>query len=201
MLAFAGLIYGLRIRTIKTSKDLVDGANYYLKEFSSLIVLIFFAAQFCLIFKETNIGVFIVATLTELLDNLQLTGIVLIVFTFIIIVISTLFVPTASTKWAVMSPVVVPMFMQSSFTPEFAQAVFRAADSSIKGMSPLFTYFVILIGFLQIYNKKKRDSIGITDAMSLMLPYSIAFSILWLLILIGFYIIGLPLGVGTGVML
>ena len=201
LLAFAGLIYGLRIRTIKTSKDLVDGANYYLKEFSSLIVLIFFAAQFCLIFKETNIGVFIVATLTELLDNLQLTGIVLIVFTFIIIVISTLFVPTASTKWAVMSPVVVPMFMQSSFTPEFAQAVFRAADSSIKGMSPLFTYFVILIGFLQIYNKKKRDSIGITDAMSLMLPYSIAFSILWLLILIGFYIIGLPLGVGTGVML
>ena len=201
LFAFAGLIYGLRIRTIKTSKDLVDGANYYLKEFSSLIVLIFFAAQFCLIFKETNIGVFIVATLTELLDNLQLTGIVLIVFTFIIIVISTLFVPTASTKWAVMSPVVVPMFMQSSFTPEFAQAVFRAADSSIKGMSPLFTYFVILIGFLQIYNKKKRDSIGITDAMSLMLPYSIAFSILWLLILIGFYIIGLPLGVGTGVML
>ena len=100
-----------------------------------------------------------------------------------------------------MSPVVVPMFMQSSFTPEFAQAVFRAADSSIKGMSPLFTYFVILIGFLQIYNKKKRDSIGIIDAMSLMLPYSIAFSILWLLILIGFYIIGLPLGVGTGVML
>ena len=201
LLAFAGLIYGLRIRTIKTSKDLVDGANYYLKEFSSLIVLIFFAAQFCLIFKETNIGVFIVATLTELLDNLQLTGIVLIVFTFIIILISTLFVPTASTKWAVMSPVVVPMFMQSSFTPEFAQAVFRAADSSIKGMSPMFTYFVILIGFLQIYNKKKRDSIGIIDAMSLMLPYSIAFSILWLLILIGFYIIGLPLGVGTGVML
>jgi len=201
LLAFAGFIYGLRIKTIKTSKDLVDGANYYLKEFSSLLVLIFFAAQFCLIFKETNIGVFIVATLTELLDNLQLTGIVLIVFTFIIVVISTIFVPMASTKWAIMSPVVVPMFMQSSFTPEFAQAVFRAADSSIKGMSPLFTYFVILIGFLQIYNKKKRDSIGIIDAMSLMLPYTIAFSILWLLILVGFYIIGLPIGIGTGVML
>ena len=201
LLAFTGFIYGLRIKTIKSSKDLMDGANYYLKEFSSLLVLIFFAAQFCLIFKETNIGVFIVATLTELLDNLQLTGIVLIVFSFIIVIISSVFVPIASTKWAIMSPVMVPMFMQSSFTPEFAQAVFRAADSSVKGMSPLFTYFVILIGFLQIYNKKKRDSIGITDAMSLMLPYSIAFSILWLLVLIGFYIIGLPLGFNTGVML
>ena len=201
LLAFAGLIYGIRIKTIKSSKDLMDGANYYLKGFSSLIVMIFFAAQFCLIFKETNIGVFIVATLSELVDNLQLTGIVLIIFSFIIVIISSFFVPTASTKWAILSPVMIPMFMQSSFTPEFAQAVFRAADSSVKGVTPLFTYFVILIGFLQIYNTKKRDSIGLTDAMSLMLPYSIAFSILWLLILIGFYIIGLPLGFNAGVML
>ena len=103
--------------------------------------------------------------------------------------ISSVFVPMASTKWAILSPVMVPMFMQSSFTPEFAQAVFRAADSSVKGITPLFTYFVILIGFLQIY------------AMGLMVPYFIAFSILWLLILIGFYIIGLPLGFNAGVML
>lgn len=201
LLAFAGLIYGIRIKTIKSSKDLMDGASYYLQGFSSLLVMIFFAAQFCLIFKETNIGIFIVATLCELLSNLQLTGIVLIVFSFIIVMICSIFVPMASTKWAIMSPVMVPMFMQSSFTPEFAQAVFRAADSSIKGMTPMFTYFVILIGFLQIYNKKKRDAIGLTDAMSLMLPYCIAFSILWLLILVGFYIIGLPLGFNTGVML
>lgn len=201
LFAFAGLIYGLRIKSIKSSKDLMEGANYYLKGFSSLIVLIFFAAQFCLIFKETNIGIFIVATFAELLDGLQLTGFVLIIFSFIVIAISSFFVPMASTKWAILSPVVVPMFMQSSFTPEFAQAVFRAADSSVKGITPLFTYFVILIGFLQIYNTKKKDSIGLVDAMGLMVPYTIAFSILWLIILIAFYIIGLPLGFNIGVML
>ena len=201
LLAFAGLIYGIRIKTIKTSKDLMDGASYYLKGFSSLLVMIFFAAQFCLIFKETNIGVFVVASLTELLGNLQLTGIILIVFSFIIVMLSSVFVPVASTKWAILSPVMVPMFMQSSFTPEYAQAVFRAADSSIKGVTPLFTYFVILIGFLQIYNAKRKDSVSLTDAISLMMPYSIAFSILWLLILIGFYIIGLPIGFNAGVML
>ena len=201
LLAFAGLVYGLRIKTIKTSKDLMEGANYYLKGFSSLLVMIFFAAQFCLIFKETNIGVFIVASLSELLGNLQLTGFVLIIFSFIIVTISSVFVPMASTKWAILSPVMVPMFMQSSFTPEFAQAVFRAADSAVKGITPLFTYFVILIGFLQIYNTKKKDMIGLVDAMGLMVPYTIAFSILWLLILIAFYIIGLPLGFNAGVML
>ena len=201
LLAFAGLIYGLRVKTIKNNKDIMNCMSYYLKGFSSLLVLIFFAAQFCLIFKETNIGVFIVVSLSEMLGNMQLTGIVLIIFTFIIIAISTFFVPALGTKWAILSPVIVPMFMQSSFTPEFSQAVFRAADSSVKGITPLFTYFVILIGFLQIYKSKKKDIITLTDAMSLMVPYTIAFSILWFLIIIGFYIIGLPLGLNTGVML
>jgi aminobenzoyl-glutamate transport protein len=200
LFAFSGIIYGIRIRTIKTSKDLMEGANYYLKGFSSLLVMIFFAAQFCLIFKETNIGVFIVASLSELLGNLQLTGFVLIVFSFLIVTISSVFVPMASTKWAILSPIMVPMFMQSSFTPEFAQAVFRAADSSMKGMTPLFTYFVILIGFLQIYNRKK-ESVTLVDALSLIAPYSIAFSIVWLILLLAFYIIGLPLGFNAGVML
>ena len=200
LIAFAGFIYGLKVKTVKSSKDLMDGANYYLQGFSSIIVLIFFAAQFCLIFKETNIGIFVVASLTEFMEGLKLTGIVLIVFSFLVTLISSVFVPVASTKWAILSPVMVPMFMQSSFTPEFAQAVFRAADSSMKGMTPLFTYFVILIGFLQIYNKKK-EVVSLVDALSLVAPYSIAFSILWLLLLIVFYIIGLPLGFSTGVML
>ena len=201
LLAFAGFIYGLKVKSIRTSKDLMDGANYYLKGVSSILVLIFFAAQFCLIFKETNIGVFIVASLAELLDNLKLTGIVLIVFSFIITLLSSVFVPGAATKWAILSPIMVPKFMQNSFTPEFAQAVFRAADSSMKGMTPLFTYFVILIGFLQIYNTKKKDVISLVDALGLIAPYSIAFAVLWLIILIAFYIIGIPLGFNTGVMI
>ena len=200
-LGFTGLIYGIRVKTIKNNKDLMDCMSYYLKGFASLLILIFFAAQFVLIFKETNIGVFIVVSLSELLDNLQLSGIVLIILTFIIVTICTLFVPNLSTKWAIMSPVLVPMFMQSSFTPEFSQAVFRAADSASKGMTPLFTYFVILLGFLQIYNNKKKDIITLTDGMGLMLPYTIAFNIAWLLLILAFYIIGLPLGLTTNVML
>ena len=93
------------------------------------------------------------------------------------------------------------MFMQSSLTPEFAQAVFRAADSSVKGITPLFTYFVILIGFLQIYNKKKNDPVTISRAISLMTPYTVAFTILWLTIVIVFYTLGIPIGIATKVTL
>ena len=201
LLMVAGLVYGLRVKAIKNNHDFVDGMNYYLKDLSSLLVLIFFAAQFCLIFKQTNLGVFIVSFLINWISELQLTGIVLVLITFFLTVISTFLVPVASTKWAMIAPIIIPMFMQSSLTPEFAQAVFRAADSSVKGITPLFTYFVILIGFLQIYNKKKDDTITISRAISLMAPYTIAFTILWLAIVIVFYFLGIPIGLNTSVTL
>ena len=201
LLMLAGLVYGLRVKTFKNNRDFVDGLNYYLKDLSSLLVLIFFAAQFCLIFKQTNLGIFVVASLTNWVGNLQLTGIVLVLITFFLTLVSTFLVPVASTKWAILAPIIVPMFMQSSLTPEFAQAVFRAADSSVKGITPLFTYFVILIGFLQIYNKKKNDPVTISRAISLMTPYTVAFTVLWLAIVIVFYTLGIPIGIATKVTL
>ena len=195
----AGLVYGLRVKTIKNNRDFVDGMNYYLKDLSSLLILIFFAAQFCLIFKQTNLGIFVVSILINWISELELTGIVLVLLTFFLTIIATFLVPGSSTKWAMMAPIIVPMFMQSSLTPEFAQAVFRAADSSVKGITPIFTYFVILIGFLQIYNKKKDDTITISRALSLMKPYTIAFTLLWLAIVIVFYFLGIPIGINTSV--
>ena len=201
LLMILGLVYGLRVKTIENNRDFVDGMNYYLKDLSSLLVLIFFAAQFCLIFKQTNIGVFILSYVTNFLSNLKLSGLVLVLITFAVVSLSSIIVPAASTKWAILSPVLVPMYMQSSLTPEFAQAVFRAADSATKGITPLFTYFVILIGFLQIYNKKENDTVTISRAISLMMPYTLAFTVLWLAIVIVFYFLGIPLGINTAVTL
>ena len=201
LLMLAGLVYGLRVKTIKNNKDFVDGMNYYLKDLSSLLVLIFFAAQFCLIFRQTNIGVFIVSYVTNILSNLELTGITLVLITFAVVALSSLLVPATSTKWAILSPVIVPMFMQSSLTPEFSQVVFRAAESSLRGITRIFTYFVILIGFLQIYNNKKEETVTISRAVSLMTPYTIAFTRLWLVIVIIFFILGLPIGINTNVTL
>lgn len=201
LLMLAGLVYGLRVKNIQNNRDFVDGMNYYLKDVSSLLILIFFAAQFCLIFKQTNLGVFIISFLTNWISELELTGLVLVLVSFFLSLISTFLVPVASTKWAIMAPIIVPKFMQSSLTPEFAMAVFRAGDSAIKGITPLFTYFVILIGFLQIYNTKKNETVTISRALSLMTPYAIAFTILWLTIVIVFYFLGIPIGISTNVTL
>lgn len=200
-LMIVGLIYGIRVKTFKGNRDFVDSMGHYLTDISPILVLIFFASQFISIFKKSNIGIFIISSLAEILGNLEVTGILLIIISFVVVIISSIFVPVASTKWAILAPVLVPMYMTSSMTPEFATAVFRAADSSVKGITPLFTYFVILIGFLQIYNKKEKETITITDAISLMVPYTIAFTILWLLIILGFYIIGIPIGPGISTVL
>jgi len=201
LLIISGTIYGFRVKTFKNNMDLVDGMNHYLKGVSSILVLIFFASQFCLIFQQTNMGIFIVTSLTEFLNSIEVSGLLLVILTFLITIICSIFVPASVTKWAILSPVVVPMFMQSSLTPEFSQAVFRAADSAVRGVTPLFAYFVIFLGFLQIYDKKKNDMISLTDAVSLMIPYAIVYVILWFIIILGFYIIGIPIGFGTGVML
>jgi len=201
LLTISGSIYGLRVKTIKNNRDLVDGMSYYLKGVASILVLIFFASQFCLIFQQTNIPIFVVSSLAEFLNSIEVSGLLLVILTFIITILSTIFIPTAATKWAILSPVVVPMFMQSSLTPEFSQVVFRAADSCLKGVTPLFAYFVVFIGFLQIYDKRKNDVISLTDAIGLMAPYAIAYTILWFIIILAFYIIGIPIGIETGVML
>ena len=152
---------------------------------------------FCLIFKETNIGVFIVASLSELLGNLQLTGFVLIIFSFIIVTISSVFVPMASTKWAILSPVMVPMFMQSNISPQFAQIVLRAGDSMTKGFTPFLASFVIYIGYLNMYNLYRDKPYSIRKSLSMIAPYFGIISLTWILIVVGWYIVGIPIGPGV----
>lgn len=101
-----------------------------------------------MIFKETNIGLFIVASFSELLNGMQLSGLSLVVITFLVVAISSFFVPMASTKWAMLSPVIVPMFMQASMTPEFAMAVLELL---IVVLRVLLLYLVILLFLLVFY--------------------------------------------------
>jgi len=196
-----GLFYGIGAKTIKNNKEFCDTLGHSLDGTGKTLVLIFFASTFISIFKQTEIGTLLVAALTNLLNAVEFSAIPLIILLFIIAAITTLVVPSSISKWAIISGVAIPVFMNAGLTPEFAQAVFRAADSCVKGVTPLFTYFVIFIGFLQIYDKRKNDVISITDAISLMASYAIIYTILWLLIILAFYIIGIPLGIDTGVML
>ena len=192
-----GIAYGIGSESIKNDKELFTKISERLSNLGLLVVLTFFAAQFIAIFKETNIGVVITAGLTNLLKILPLSGIALILFAVIIIAISNLFVTTSLAKWQIISPVLIPAMMQMNISPQFGQFIFRAAESITNGITPLLAYFVVYIGYLNIYNREEQKSFTIKEGIKLMVPYLIGLGLTWLFIIILWYVIGLPLGPAT----
>lgn len=195
--AITGIAYGVGAKSIKDDKDLIEKLGEKISSIGYLLIMIFFASQFIAIFKESNIGTLVVATLTNILKSLPLSGVILILFAMFIIAISNLFVTTSVSKWTIISPVLVPMMMQLNMSPQFAQFIFRASESLTNAVTPLLAYFVVYIGYLNIYNKEKDRVYTIRDGIKIMKPYLIAFSVTWIVIIILWYILGLPLGPGT----
>lgn len=192
-----GIAYGIGAKTIKNDKDLFEKVSEALKNVGGIVVMIFFAAQLISIFRQTNIGTIITAWGANLISSLSFTGIPLIILTLIVIAIVGLFATTPVLKWNILAPIVVPSLMQSNISPQFAQFILRAGDSMTKGITPLLAFFVIYLGYLNIYNKKKDKPITIKQSIAWIIPYSLIISATWILIVLGWYLIGLPIGPGV----
>lgn len=123
------------------------------------------------------------------------TGLPLIVAFVFLTGFINLFMGSASAKWAIMAPVFVPMLMQLGYTPEFTQLAYRIGDSSTNIISPLMSYFAMAVAFMQKY---KKDG-GMGTLISLMLPYSMCFLIGWTMLMIVWFLIGLPIGPGISI--
>jgi aminobenzoyl-glutamate transport protein len=191
-----GLFYGIGAKTIKNNRDLCEDLGHSLDGIGKILVLILFASILINVFKYTNIGTVIVISFANLINKISFTGIPLIVLLFIISALSTIFVPSSVNKWTLLSGVTVPVFIKSGISPEFTQVIFRFGESISLGLTPLFSYFVIYLAFLEKYNQNNK-SINITKAIKYQLPYSIMTFIVLLTILIVWYIVGLPIGIGT----
>lgn len=192
-----GIAYGIGAKTIKNDCDLFNKAGEQLKDIGSLVILVFFAAQLIAIFRKSNIGTVITAWGANLIGNLSFTGIPLIILVLVVISVVSLFATTPILKWNILAPTVVPILMQSNITPQFAQFMLRAGDSMTKGFTPLLAYFVIYIGYLNIYNKKKEIPITIRQSLNWLSPYCGIIFVTWILIVLGWYLIGLPIGPGV----
>lgn len=192
-----GIVYGIGAKTIKSDRDLIEKVENKCKDMGMILILIFVFSQFLAVWKESNIGLVITSWLTTLLSHLAFTDVPLIIVTLIIIAIANLFCPSISTKWQILSPVVVPLFMQGNISPQFSMLIMRVADSMTKGFTPLLSYFVIYIGYLNIYHQNKQKPISIHQSLKLISPYFLIMSLTWILLVISWYIIGLPIGPGV----
>ena len=193
----SGIAYGVSSKSIKNDKEIIENASKKFGNIGSVLILLFVVSQFIAVFRNSNIGMIITAWLASLLEHIELRGIVLILITMLLIAISNFLLTSPASKWMIFSPVVVPMFMQSNITPQFAQIVMRAADSMTKGYTPLLASFAIYIGYLNMYNLQKDKPFTIKNSLKLISPYFLIISITWILLVVGWYIIGLPIGPGV----
>lgn len=162
------------------------------KDISAYILLCFFCAQFTSYFAWSNLGAVLAIKGAGLLQDLNFTGVPLIIGLVIVSSIVNIFIGSASAKWAILAPVMVPMMMILGYDPAVTQVAYRIGDSISNPLSPLFYYFPLILGFVRRYEKDT----GMGTVIANMLPYSIAFTIVWLVMLSVWVILDLPLGPG-----
>jgi len=189
-----GLAYGIGAKTIKNDKELIVDSSKYMIEVTALIPMVFFATQFIAVFRKTNIATVITAWAANLINSVDFSGIPLVLLVVIVLAIVNLFNTTPTAKWTILAPIIVPKLMQANISPEFSQFILRAADSMTKGFTPLLTYFVIFVGYLNIYNSNKHRPITIGRAFRMIYPYCLIISLVWLAIILLWYLTGLPIG-------
>lgn len=188
-----GVVYGVFAGTVKSHRDVINGMKKSMDTITYYLVMAFFAAQFTAIFSRSNIGVLIAVQGAEVLKAFSLPGQFTIVGIILLTCAVNLLVGSASAKWALLSPIFVPMLMTLGLSPELTQAAYRIGDSSTNIVTPLMPYFPLVVAFAQKYVKNT----GIGTMISLMLPYSLAFLVTWTVLLMVWWGLGLPLGVAA----
>lgn len=190
-----GLTYGITTGAFKNDTDVMNGMASSMKTLATYFVLVFFAAQFVAYFKWSNLGIILAVEGADMLMSSDL-GLIPLMILFIILSASiNMLMGSASAKWAILAPIFIPMFMIMGYSPELSQVVYRIGDSVTNVISPMMSFFALIIAFVQKYDPKA----GIGTIIATMVPYSIAFFVIWVILLIGWLLLGLPLGPDAGI--
>ncbi|HEX9656052.1 MAG TPA: AbgT family transporter [Bacteroidota bacterium] len=192
-----GVVYGFVTKSLKNDTDVINSMGKSMKGLGVYIVLVFFAAQFVAYFSWTNVGLITAIQGAEFLKSIGLTGIPLIVAFVVVAAMMNMFMGSASAKWAIMAPIFVPMFMLLGYTPELTQAAYRIGDSCTNLVTPMMSYFALIVAFAEKY----REDAGIGTIIALMTPYTFIFLVGWILFLILWMLLGIPVGPGAGLYL
>lgn len=187
-------IYGYISKNIKNTNDFSVGLSKEFDNLGYMFILMFFSSLMVSILNFTGLGTVIGTWLISFMSNLEFTGLPLIITMFLVIILMSFFIPESIAKWKLASPILVPLFMKANITPDFTQFIFKAADSVGKSITPFFVYFIVMLAFLEKYNNKESNKITVFGTLKLLRPTALMIMVLWLLIVIGWFVIGLPLG-------
>lgn len=187
-----GLVYGAIAGTIRGDRDLYRGMEENLALVAGYLVVVFFIAQFVNLFAWSNLGVVLAVHGATALEALSLGPVPLLLLLVLFTAALDLVLGSAAAKWAILGPVLVPMLMLLGSPPELTQAAYRVGDSITNIITPLASNFPLVLMFVQRYEPEA----GIGTVTATMLPYSLVNLLVWPLLLVGWMLLGWPLGPG-----
>lgn len=190
-----GIAFGSATGTVAKSKDVTDMMTEGVRTLAPYLVFVFFAAHFVAMFNWSRLGPILAINGAEALQAMALPAALLLVSVLLLSSFLDLFIGSASAKWSALAPVVVPMFMLLGISPEMTTAAYRMGDSYTNIMTPLMSYFPLVLAFARRWD----PSFGVGSLLALMLPYALTFMALGITMVVGWVMLDLPLGPGAGV--
>ena len=185
-----GWAYGRATGKIISHRDLVEMMAESMKDMGYYLVLAFAAAHFVAMFGWSNLGLI---SAVHGAAAIQSTGLplplvlgLMVLFTGLL----NLFVGSASAKWALLAPILVPMLMLLGISPEGATAAYRVGDSATNIITPLMVYFPLILVFAQRWQK----DFGLGSLTAMMIPYSVWLLISGTVLIVLWFYLGIPLG-------
>jgi len=188
-----GVVFGYASGSVKSHRDVVQGMSKAMAGMGYYIVMAFFCAQFIYAFGQSNLGALVAIEGASGLRALGLPTAATLVGIVLLSGLVNLLIGSASAKWALIGAIMVPMLMQLGISPDLTQAAYRVGDSSTNIITPLLPYFPLIVVFCQKYVKGS----GIGTLLAMMLPFSATLLVVWSAFLLGFWMLGIPLGVGS----
>jgi aminobenzoyl-glutamate transport protein len=191
----SGITFGIGAGTVKSDKDVIEMMTDGVRTMGPYIVFAFFAAHFVAMFNWSRLGPIAAIHGAEALKNMDLPAPLLLVSVQAFSSILDLFIGSASAKWSALAPVVVPMFMLLGISPEMTTAAYRMGDSYTNIMTPLMSYFPLILAFARRWDK----TMGVGSLLALMLPYALTFMVAGIAMVTAWVFLDLPLGPGATV--
>jgi aminobenzoyl-glutamate transport protein len=185
-----GMVYGRMTGTLQSQADFVAALNHGIRSIVPVLVILFFLAQFVNYFAYSQMDRMLAYAGGSLLFDAALPIPLLIMLFVLVVVLGDFAMSGMLSKFGVLAPIFVPMFMIVGMSPELTTAAYRIGDSVVNIVTPLNSYMLIVLAALQRY----RPAAGLGTLISLMVPYSLALGIAWSALLVVWYFTGLPLG-------
>ena len=196
MALICSYIYGKVSRNIKGSGEFNKAISKTFQNTGFIFAGLFFASIMLSVLEFTNLNTVLSLKLLEVLRISEMSGVFIVGATLIVCIIITILNPSTISNWRISSPIVIDSLVRANISPEFGQMIFKAGDSIGKCFSPFYIFFIIMLGFLYKADSQDED-ISFFGTVRKMCPVLIVLALTWLVIIVGWNLIGISIGMGS----